>query len=166
MEPRFIHLQLSIKIYNLRHYTNPAPLYLVLLSIKSPSMHTPEFSSVNVKLQSRITASYEPVKLNPSRPMPSRRKLLKNFFDVCHFYRLQTQFAEVMFSQVSVCPRGWGWGVISLCVRGPSWADTPFPLRWPLKRAVRILQKCILVPIVFTLSLIFFAFASNFTQCE
>ena len=114
MEPRFIHLQLSIKIYNLRHYTNPAPLYLVLLSIKSPSMHTPEFSSVNVKLQSRITASYEPVKLNPSRPMPSRRKLLKNFFDVCHFYRLQTQFAEVMFSQVSVCPRGWG-GCLPLC---------------------------------------------------
>ena len=43
-----------------------------------------------------------------------------------HFYRPQTKFAKVMFSQVSVCPQG---GVCLWFQRGVSathpWADTP-----------------------------------------
>ena len=51
-----------------------------------------------------------------------------------HFYRPQTKFAKVMFSQVSLCPQ---WGCLPLvrrCVwqhpsspdRHPSWSDTPW----------------------------------------
>ena len=47
-----------------------------------------------------------------------------------HFYRPQTKFAKVMFSQVSVC--SWGGGVSAPLHAGihppgltPNWADTP-----------------------------------------
>ena len=72
------------------------------------------------------------------------------------FYRPQTKFEKVMFSQVSVCPQGG-------CLPHPLWADTPWadtpsgrhpravtPLPsacWNTinKRAVRIPLECILV---------------------
>ena len=55
-----------------------------------------------------------------------------------HFYRLQTKFAKVMFSQVFVCPRGGG-GRGS--VQGVSVRETP---QYSKEQAARILlQECI-----------------------
>ena len=44
-----------------------------------------------------------------------------------HHYRSQTKFVEVLFSQVSVCPRGGGGDMVGVCVaegmngRGCAW---------------------------------------------
>ena len=72
-----------------------------------------------------------------------RVKRCKNTFllqtDVCYnrtFYRPQTKFAMVMFSQMSVCPEG---GVCHFLGRHPPgrhtpWADTPLVRHSPLVR--------------------------------
>ena len=65
------------------------------------------------------------------------------------YYRPQTKFAKVMFSQEFVCPRGdlhrgLCLGVVS--ASGGGWADHP-QVKWNTvnKRAVRILLERILV---------------------
>ena len=71
-----------------------------------------------------------------------------------YYYHLQTKFAKVMFSQVSVCPRGVSAplyaGIHTPRIRGrhPAWADTPLRSAcWDMvnKRAVCILLQCFLV---------------------
>ena len=86
--------------------------------------------------------------------------------ETLNIYRPQTKFADIMFSQVSVCSRGWGVCLRSqgegVCVSGtppsrhpPPVADIP-PGRHPPsppsacwhtvnKRTVRIPLECILV---------------------
>ena len=58
-------------------------------------------------------------------------------------YRPQMKFAKVMFSQVSVCPRGRGG--LPHCMQGH---PAPCSACWDTvnKRAVRIPLECILVP--------------------
>ena len=66
------------------------------------------------------------------------------------YYRPQTKFTKVMFSQVSVCPQG---GVCPIAcwdtppqADTPPWADTPCTVHAGInKRAVRIPLECILV---------------------
>ena len=80
------------------------------------------------------------------------------------YYRPQTRFAKVMFSQVSVCPQGGAGGVCAPMHVGihPPWAGTPpgrytplFSACWDTvnKRAVRIPLECILV--LFTIKNLF-----------
>ena len=96
-----------------------------------------------------------------------RLRLMQISIGSAHIYRPQTKFAKVMFSQVSVCPRGGGSAPLHAGIHTP-WADTPLgrhPLRQtPVyagihppaqcmlgdtvnKRAVRIPLECILVSI-------------------
>ena len=83
------------------------------------------------------------------------------------FYRPQMKFAEVLFSQVSVCPQGAcvvkgacvGKGGVhgeggrhgggGVCVAVAVWGGGMRGRRWPLQWAVRILLECILVYVKF-----------------
>ena len=81
-------------------------------------------------------------------------------FYIC--YHLQTKFAKVMASQVSVCPRGDMLGRWACMAQGHAWqggmakrhawlggacvvGGRAWQERWSLQRAVRILLECILV---------------------
>ena len=71
-------------------------------------------------------------------------------FRKIHNYHPQTNFATVMFSQVSVCPQGGAVSVQGVSVREISRTETPLPPgRRPPDRdpldPVRILLECIIV---------------------
>ena len=61
-------------------------------------------------------------------------------YNIMNYYRPQTKFAKVMFSQVSVCPRGC---LSEGCLPPPG--QTPSPGQTVNKRVVRIALECNLV---------------------
>ena len=106
------------------HFSTSHFVLIVGLSFGPCEYTVTVFIAVMINTTIRKCNGWEKRRVNP---LPTKSYLMKQFSLFCiiyfdNFYRPQTKFAKIMFSQVSVCPRGRGvHGTGSMYGRGHAW---------------------------------------------